>query len=156
MNLKSYGIVSFSLEGGARPDDTPLLKAERDAAIRDLIEFGDVQLVTFPTEFYHVTLSFYDARIILRFETAHKEELQTIAVSPSPYRKLIQDYFLMVESYETIRKDGNLQKLETVDMARRSIHNEGAELLQKRLRDKISMDFESARRLFTLICVLQA
>jgi uncharacterized protein (UPF0262 family) len=61
---------------------------------------------------------------------------------------------MMVESYETIRRDGNLYKIEAVDMARRALHNEGAELLTERLKDKIEIDFETARRLFTLICVL--
>ena len=60
----------------------------------------------------------------------------------------------MVESYESIRAEGNLYKLEAVDMARRAVHNEAAELLIERLADKIEMDFDSARRLFTLICAL--
>ena len=92
--------------------------------------------------------------LVFRFKNSRSEELPLLAISPRPYKKLIQDYFMMVESYEQVRHEGNPYKLEAIDMGRRGVHNEGATLLKERLAEKIEMDFETARRFFTLICVL--
>jgi len=77
-----------------------------------------------------------------------------LVLSLKPYRRLIQDYFLMLESYEQARHSATRDKLEAIDMGRRGIHNEGADLLLSRMESKITMDHETARKLFTLICVL--
>lgn len=77
-----------------------------------------------------------------------------LILSLSPYRRLIHDYFLMIESYEQVRIEGNLQKLEPIDMARRGLHNEAADMMRERLRDRIDIDHDTARRLFTLVCAL--
>ncbi|MBU0800394.1 MAG: UPF0262 family protein, partial [Alphaproteobacteria bacterium] len=71
-----------------------------------------------------------------------------------PYRKVIDDYFLMIRSFEEARHTASPAKLEAIDMGRRGLHNEGAELLVSRFADKVEIDFETARRLFTLICAL--
>ncbi len=71
-----------------------------------------------------------------------------------PYKRLMQDYFLMIESYERVRVEGTLQKLEPIDMARRGLHNEAAEMMRERLADKIAIDHDTARRVFTLVCAL--
>lgn len=77
-----------------------------------------------------------------------------LVLSLRPYKRLIQDYFLIVQSYDDAIKEGKHGRIEAIDMGRRGLHNEGAELLMARLGDKIEMDFDTARRLFTLICVL--
>lgn len=133
---------------------SPLLREERRKAIADLTEGSDFTLVKYPGCDCCVTLAVEDNQMVFRFRSRDDQEMMTLVLSPRPYKKLIQDYFAMVESYESIRAEGNLYKLETVDMARRAIHNEAAELLTERLSDKVSMDFETARRLFTLICAL--
>jgi uncharacterized protein (UPF0262 family) len=71
-----------------------------------------------------------------------------------PYRRLIKDYFLIVRSYDEAMREGKPSRIEAIDMGRRGLHNEGAGLLIERLEDKITMDLDTARRLFTLICVL--
>lgn len=131
-----------------------LLSEERSKAIAELVESNDFRLVRYPDCDCKATLAIADDRLVFDFVSRNDETLQTLALSPRPYRRLIQDYFAMVESYEAIRADGNLYRLEAVDMARRAIHNEAAELLCDRLADKVRMDFETARRLFTLICAL--
>jgi uncharacterized protein (UPF0262 family) len=103
---------------------------------------------------YDLQLSLEDSRLVIRIRNAQSAELSALVLSLKPYRRLIQDYFLMMESYEQARHNAQREKLEAIDMARRALHNEGAELLIDRLQDKIDMDFETARRLFTLICVL--
>ncbi len=147
-------IVTFDL---IEPDTTnpdSLLRDERQKAVLDIIHGNDFELVKYPDTKLKVTLSIDNGHLHFQFAAVDGTALPSLALSPRPYRKLVQDYFTMVESYETIRSEGNLYKLEAVDMARRAIHNEAAEMLTDRLKDKISMDFETARRLFTLICVL--
>ena len=92
--------------------------------------------------------------LVLRIRNTDGHDLPMLVLSLKPYRRVIEDYFLIIASYEEARRNGVLQKLETIDMARRGLHNEGAELLRERLADKIDMDFETARRFFTLICAL--
>lgn len=147
-------IVQLDLIEADTANRSPLLAEERKKAIADLVGSNDFKLVRYPDCDCKVTLSIADERLQFQFISRDNEELQTLVLSPRPYRKLIQDYFLMVESYEAIRAEGNLYRLEAVDMARRAVHNEAAELLVERLADKASMDFETARRLFTLICAL--
>ena len=147
-------IVDFQLlesESGSR---NHLLFEERSKAVHDLLQGNDFELVRYPGQPLKVTLSVEDGHLYFQFKIESDQDIPALALSIRPYKKFIQDYFLMVESYETIRAEGNLYRLEAVDMARRAIHNEAAELLMERLADKIHMDFETARRLFTLICTL--
>lgn len=147
-------IIKFDLIETDETSRSPLLVEERRKAIHDLVETNDFKLIKYPQCDCRVTLAVENERMVFQFLSKDEEELQTLVLSPRPYRKLIQDYFMMVESYEAIRAEGNHYKLEAVDMARRAVHNEAAELLTERLADKVSMDFETARRLFTLICAL--
>lgn len=104
---------------------------------------------------YDLTLSIEDSRLVIRMRNAVSEDLSMLVLSLSPYRRLIQDYFLMIDSYERARHDHvTFEKLEAIDMGRRGLHNEGANILRARLKDKIEMDLETARRFFSLICLL--
>ena len=87
---------------------------------------------------------------------AEDEALPMLVLSLKPYKRLIKDYFMIVRSYDEAVKDGKPSRIEAIDMGRRGLHNEGAELLMERLKDKITMDHDTARRLFTLICVLHS
>ena len=80
--------------------------------------------------------------------------MTTIALSLTPFRRIIRDYFGVCESYFEAIKTASPAKIEAIDMGRRGLHNEGSEILCARLKDKVSLDFDTARRLFTLICVL--
>ncbi len=91
-------------------------------------------------------------------DVRHPDTYQPIAahyLSLSPFRRLIRDYFRIRESYYSAIKSGSTYQIETVDMARRGLHNEAAELLRTRLRNKLEIDLNTARRLFTLICAVQ-
>lgn len=138
-------------------DDTLsfMLAEERRLAIDGILEFNSFKYLKAPESGpYTLTLSVEDAHLVFRLKDKDGHDLPLLAISPRPYKRLIQDYFTMVESYEQIRNEGNIYKLEAVDMARRAIHNEGATLLIERLDGKIELDFETARRFFTLICAL--
>ncbi len=130
-----------------------LLQNEREQAIAGLLEFNHFKYLKEPDGPYRLRLSIEDGYLVFRLRDASNNDLPLLAISPRPYKKLIQDYFMMVESYEQVRAI-DPYKLEAIDMGRRGIHNEGATLLMERLKDKIEMDFETARRFFTLICVL--
>ncbi len=103
---------------------------------------------------YTIKLSIEENRLVMRIKNATAQDLNMLVLSLKPYKRLIQDYFLVLNSYEKARQHATREKLEAIDMGRRGIHNEGADLLLARLKDKIDMDFETARKLFTLICVL--
>jgi len=95
-----------------------------------------------------------DNRLAIDLKDEADQPLETIRISLGRFRNPIRDYFAICDSYfKAIRSDAP-KGIETVDMARRGLHNEAAELLQECLADKIEMDFDTARRLFTLICVL--
>ena len=86
-----------------------------------------------------------------RFPPDHTHK---ISLMLSPFRGIIKDYFLVCESYFDAIKHATPQKIETIDMARRSIHNEGSDLLSSLLKGRVELDSETSRRLFTLVCVL--
>jgi uncharacterized protein (UPF0262 family) len=77
-----------------------------------------------------------------------------VALAVQPLRGTIRDYFMICESYYEALKSPGPSKLEAIDMGRRGVHNEGSEILQEMLKDRVKIDFPTARRLFTLICVL--
>lgn len=104
---------------------------------------------------YGVVLSVEDGRLVIRLRNGAGADLPSLVLSLAPYRRLVRDYFLMIESYEQARAAAVANdRLEAIDMGRRGLHNEGADLFRERLAGKIEVDFETARRFFTLICVL--
>ncbi len=137
------------------PDSaSPFMENERRAALDDLVHNSHFQPHNDNSGPYALALSIEENRLVLRLRNADGAEIPALVLSLTPYRRLIRDYFLIMDSYEAARHDSTREKLEAIDMARRAIHNEGAELLIARLQDKIDMDFDTARRLFTLVCVL--
>jgi uncharacterized protein (UPF0262 family) len=103
---------------------------------------------------YKVFLSVADGRLVIEIRRADDSALEAIILGLASLRRAIRDYFAICESYYQAIRQATPQQIETVDMARRAIHNEAAELLKTRLDGKIDVDFDTARRLFTLICVL--
>ncbi len=130
------------------------LTRERELALSEMVTHGSLQPAGNDNGPYALRLSVEDGRLVVRMtDTAHTE-LTAHVLSLSPYRRLIADYFLMIESYEAARNGASCGKLEAIDMGRRGLHDEGASLVRERLKGKIDMDHETARRFFTLICVL--
>jgi len=127
---------------------------ERERAISDLCEEGFIRFKGHDKPPYHINLSIYNRQLVLQAANVNGEALPQLILSLSPYRSIIKDYFMMIESYEKMRMDGQHAKLEPIDMARRGLHNEAADLMIDRLSDKVDMDHDTARRFFTLICSL--
>ncbi|WP_097065111.1 UPF0262 family protein [Sphingomonas guangdongensis] len=103
---------------------------------------------------YRIKLSVEEGRLALAIHRADDTHLETLVLSLGRFRRPIRDYFAICDSYFQAVRQSTPQQIETVDMARRGIHNEAAELLRERLAGKVAIDFDTARRLFTLICVL--
>jgi len=103
---------------------------------------------------YSIVLSMCDQKLRFDIHDATGEQLKNHLFSLSPYRRTLKDYFMMIDSYEQIRSHAMASKLETIDMARRGLHNEAADRLVDRLKEKIKIDQNTARDLFTLICVV--
>src|SRR5689334_3942292 len=103
---------------------------------------------------YRLKLSVEEGRLAIEMGREDGSHLETLVLALGRFRRPIRDYFAICDSYYQAIRQSTPQQIETVDMARRAIHNEAAELLQERLAGKIDVDFDTARRLFTLICVL--
>ena len=103
---------------------------------------------------YRLTLAVEEGRLAFHIKREDGTPLELLVLALGRFRRPIKDYFAICDSYFRAIRQATPQQIETVDMARRAIHNEAAELLQERLRGKIEVDFDTARRLFTLICVL--
>jgi uncharacterized protein (UPF0262 family) len=103
---------------------------------------------------YRLTLRVEEGRLVFEIQRENGEPLETIILALGRFRRPIKDYFAICDSYYAAIKQATPQQIETIDMARRGIHNEAAEMLKERLEGKITVDFDTARRLFTLICVL--
>lgn len=127
---------------------------ERAVAIFDLLEDNRFAPVGDYRGPYNLNLGIAENR--LRFEIRGDGDavLGTVVLALSPFRRIVKDYFTVCESYFEAIKSASPSKIEAIDMGRRGLHNEGSQLLRDRLDGKIEIDFDTARRLFTLICVL--
>ena len=103
---------------------------------------------------YVLHLSIYEGRLALDVRDAEDVRLTAFLLSLGPFRRLIKDYQLLVDSYVKAVEEGREARIQAIDMGRRGLHNEGAALMIQRLEGKVSIDLETARRLFTLVCVL--
>ncbi|MGB8816652.1 MAG: UPF0262 family protein [Rhizobiaceae bacterium] len=134
---------------------TPDVEHERAVAIYDLIEDNTFQPVGDDDRGpYKLQISLVDARLVFSVAREDGSPVVTHILSLTPFRRVIKDYFLICESYYEAIRSSTPSQIEAIDMGRRGIHNEGSETLKERLSGKIIIDFDTARRLFTLICVL--
>ena len=133
-----------------RNDD---VEQERKIAIFDLLEGNPFDPAGHEGPF-RILLRVEDNRLAIDLRDEAGQPLDTIRLGLARFRRLIRDYFAICDSYYKAVRSDTPHRIEAVDMARRGVHNEAAELLNECLEGKIGMDFDTARRLFTLICVL--
>jgi len=148
-------ITHISFDDPALVARNPDLEHERRVAIFDLLEDNFFKLKNGQDGPYRVVLSLTDRGINLSVRQLDDQFICDIKVSMTPFRRIIKDYFLICESYYEAIRSATPDRIETIDMARRAMHNEGSELLQEKLEEDVSVDQETARRLFTLVSVLQ-
>ncbi|MBC8718152.1 MULTISPECIES: UPF0262 family protein [Brucella/Ochrobactrum group] len=134
---------------------TPDVEHERAVAIFDLIEENTFHPVGDDTGGpYKLKLSLMESRLIFSIMRESGDIVATHILSLTPLRRVVRDYFMVCESYYEAIRSATPSKIEAIDMGRRGLHNEGSQVLQTRLNGKIEVDFMTARRLFTLVCVL--
>ena len=103
---------------------------------------------------FKLHLSIRGSRLVFDIRRANDAPVMAHLLSLSPLRRLVKDYFLICDSYYTAIRTATPDRIEALDMGRRALHDEGSHLLMERLKRKVTIDFDTARRLFTLICVL--
>ena len=152
-------ISKIELDDRNLPPPTPEIDQERKVAIFDLLEGNSFKLPVREDKStqegpYHLDLSISDRRLVFDLSTEAKTKAAEFHLSLGPFRQVVKDYFQICESYFEAVKTLSPNQIEIIDMARRGIHNEGARVLQERLNGKANIDDQTARRLFTLICIL--
>lgn len=154
MSESRHRIVKIDLDERTVVRRNPDVEHERAVAIFDLLEENQFELVGEFAGPYCLQLSIEENRLILDVRAEAGEGAARIALPLSQFRTIVKDYFTVCESYYAAIKGSSLHQIEALDMGRRGLHNEGSELLRERLEGKIGLDLNTARRLFTLICVL--
>ena len=153
------GLLRVVLAGEALTRLSPLLEADRAAAVADLEAENQFLLCSTPQRPappgpYVLHLSVQEGRLVFDVRDAADAPLTALVLALGPFRGLIKDYQMLVDSHMLAVEEGREQRIQAIDMGRRGLHNEGAALLQERLRGKADINHETARRLFTLVCVL--
>lgn len=150
-------IARISLDEASIVRRGPEVDHERAVAAYDLIESNRFALVDGEAGPYHVRIFVEENRLMLDIrshDAGEGEPLRLIGLSLGPFRRVIKDYFTLCDSYYAAIRQASPSQIEAIDMGRRSLHNEGSELLTERLAGKVDLDLDTARRLFTLICAL--
>jgi len=152
-------ISHIDLDDSGLPVPTAEIEQERNVAMFDLLESNTFALPkrndrAVPEGPYRLGLSIKERRLVFDLKSEDETPAGEFHLSLGPFRQVVKDYFQICESYFDAVKNMPPSQIETIDMARRGIHNEGARVLQERLEGKAEVDTDTARRLFTLICVL--
>lgn len=134
------------------------IEHERRIAIFDLLEENSFDLVKSANEAYagpyKLHLAIAEGRLVFDVKATDEGLLMSFRLAMTPFRRIIREYFAICDSYYEAIKSASPSQIEAIDMGRRGIHNEGSELLMERLEGKITIDHQTSRRLFTLVCVL--
>lgn len=152
-------ICQIEIDDSGLPTPTPEIEQERKVAVFDLLEDNsfvlhgrDGQMA--PSGPFVMQLAIRERRLVIALNDEGGGALGEIILSLGPFRQVVKDYYQICGSYFDAVKRLPPSQIEAIDMARRGIHNEGARILQERLEGKAEMDIDTARRLFTLVCVL--
>jgi uncharacterized protein (UPF0262 family) len=147
-------LIEVTLDEDTIGRSTSDVEHERAVAIYDLLEGNAFQPVGHDGGPYRLNIAVVEKRLVLTITPSGGDAGITHILSMTPFRKIIKDYFFVCESYYAAIRKSSPSQIEAIDMGRRGLHNEGATVLKERLADKIEIDFDTARRLFTLICAL--
>jgi uncharacterized protein (UPF0262 family) len=142
------------LEGESLHRISPLQEADRDQAVADLTEENRFYPASHPGLQSQLHLSIQQGRLVFDIRDAAGEPVVAFMLALGPFKMLIKDYQMLLDSYALAVAEGREAKIQAIDMGRRGLHNEGATLMTERLEGKVVIDFATARRLFTLVCAL--
>ena len=137
------------------PAPSAYAEADRRQAITDLLHHNRFDPEGLPRGPYVLGLAVREGRLVFDIRNEAGETLHVLALALGPFRRLIKDYHMVVEAHEqAVAESGPESRVQAIDMGRRGLHNEGAELLRARLAGRVALDFDTARQLFTLVCAL--
>lgn len=153
--MGDFRLSSVTLDEASVVHRTRAIEQEREVAIYDLLEQNSFRLEGSEGGPYRLTLGLEENRLVLDVALEDGSPHGRVLMSLTPLRKVVKDYFLVCENYYKAIRTAPPHQIEALDMARRTLHDEGARELMARLSGKVETDFLTARRLFTLLCVLQ-
>jgi uncharacterized protein (UPF0262 family) len=130
------------------------IEHERAVAIFDLLEENSFAPAAGAPGPFHLHLGIEENRLVLDIRSTAEEPIERVLLPLTPFRSIVKDYFLVCDSYFKAIRNASPSRIEAIDMGRRALHNEGSELLRERLAERVAVDLNTARRLFTLLCVL--
>ena len=149
-----FRLAAITLDERSIVRRTREIEQEREIAIYDLLEGNSFHPEGSDGGPYTLTLGVEENRLTFDIRLGDGREHGKVMLSLTPFRSVIKDYFLICESYFKAIRHAPPSQIEALDMGRRGLHDEGSTLLRERLKGKIAVDHDTARRLFTLICVL--
>jgi uncharacterized protein (UPF0262 family) len=149
-----HRLVAVTLDESSIGRSNPDVEHERAVAIYDLIEENVFEPVGDENGPYALHLTITESRLVFDIRRADGEPVIAHFLSLTPMRRIVKDYFMICDSYYQAIRNATPSQIEAIDMGRRGLHDEGSRVLMERLKKKVRVDFETARRLFTLVCVL--
>src|SRR5438477_5844464 len=153
-NQKSHRLVAVTLDDESIGRSGPDVEHERAVAIYDLLEDNTFAPAGAARGPFKLHLSITSSRLVFDIRRANGTPVMAHLLSLSPLRRIVKDYYTVCDSYYAAIRTATPDRIEALDMARRGLHDEGSNILMERLARKVKLDFDTARRLFTLICVL--
>jgi uncharacterized protein (UPF0262 family) len=152
--LRQNRLIAVTLDENSIGRGTPDQEHERAIAIYDLIEENEFALPDHGGGPYRLHIGLHDSKLAFNILDEAGDPIIVHILSLTPFRRIFKDYFMICESYYAAIRTASPSQIEALDMGRRSLHNEGAQLLVERLRGKIELDFDTSRRIFTLVTAL--
>jgi uncharacterized protein (UPF0262 family) len=149
-------IVSIEIDEKSLAPAGPDADHERKVAIFDILEGNIFRIVGHEGGPYAVVLSLADNRLVFDVAEESGAPVRKMMLSLTTLRRVIKDYFMICDSYYDAIRNATPSQIEAIDMGRRGLHNEGSQILTEKLADKVEVDFDTSRRLFTLVCALHA
>jgi uncharacterized protein (UPF0262 family) len=149
-------IAAIEIDEKSLAPQGPDADHERKVAIFDLLENNVFKVVGHDGGPYNVVLSLADNRLVFDVSEQDGSAVRKLLLSLTTLRRVIKDYFMICDSYYDAIRTSTPSQIEAIDMGRRGLHNEGSQILTEKLAEKVEVDFDTSRRLFTLVCALHA
>jgi uncharacterized protein (UPF0262 family) len=149
-------IASIEIDEKSLAPAGPDADHERKVAIFDILEGNTFRIIGHDGGPYSVVLSLADNRLVFDVTEENGAPVRKLMLSLTTLRRVIKDYFMICDSYYDAIRNATPSQIEAIDMGRRGLHNEGSQILTEKLADKVEVDFDTSRRLFTLVCALHA
>lgn len=147
-------LIEVTLDGHSIARGNANIEHEREVAIFDLVDGNSFKLTGRDQGPYRLQLSVVDERLVFEVSDEHAQPVVTHHLSLTPLKRLMKDYFIVLDSYYEAVKTAQPSRIQAIDVGRRGLHDEGSRILAERLESKIEVDSDTARRLFTLITAL--